>query len=434
MFDNLTSALQAVFRKLRGYGKLSESQVRESAKEIRRALLEADVNYKVAKDFIERVEEKAVGEDVLRSLTPGEQVLKIVHEEMVKLLGEKRRELKFGQAPSFVMLVGLQGSGKTTTAVKLGSKLKKGGRNPVLVGCDVKRPAAIEQLRYMADKAKIAFFESDEKSPVSICTSARTHALKSVHDTVILDTAGRLHVDEPMMEELREIKKAVSPSETILVADGMMGADAVNVAKEFVSNLGIDSVILTKMDGDARGGAALSIRSATGVPLSFIGTGEKAQDLEEFHPERFASRILGGGDIETLLEKAQAAISEEEAAELGKKLTEKLTLDDFLASLKQLKKMGPLEQILEMMPGFPGMKSMPIDEKAMARTEAIINSMTKDERNDPKSIDGSRRLRIAKGAGVRVEDVNMLLKQVETAKKMLKNLPKPGRRRTPFPF
>ncbi|TET44385.1 signal recognition particle protein [candidate division TA06 bacterium] len=431
MFENLTGALETIFRKLRGYGRLSEKQVKESAREIRRALLEADVNYKVAKDFIKRVEEKALGETVLKSLTPGEQVMKIVYEEMVNLLGKKRKELKFGPAPSFIMLVGLQGSGKTTTAVKLADRLKKKGRNPLLVGCDVKRPAAIEQLKSMAKSAKVDFFQSQEETPVAICTSAHKFALTSSHDTVILDTAGRLHIDEPMMGELKDIKKAVSPSETILVADGMMGADAVNVAKEFSSKLGIDSVVLTKMDGDARGGAALSIRSATGVGLSFVGVGERFQDIEEFHPERFASRILGAGDLESLLEKAHAAISEEEAKELEKRLTEGFTLDDFLASLSQIKKMGSLEQILEMVPGFSHMKTLPVDEKAIGRAEAIINSMTKEERNSPKLLNGSRRRRIAMGAGVRVEDVNTLLKQVDAFRKMVKELPK-GKR--PFPF
>jgi len=431
MFENLTGALEAIFRKLRGYGRLSEKQVRESTRDIRRALLEADVNYRVAKEFIKRVEEKALGEAVLKSLTPGEHVTKIVYEEMVNLLGKKRKDLKYGPAPSFIMLVGLQGSGKTTTAVKLAGRLKKSGRNPLLVGCDVKRPAAVEQLRSIAESAKIDFFKSQEKTPVSICTSAREYALSSSHDTVILDTAGRLHIDEPMMEELKDIKKAVSPSETILVADGMMGADAVNVAKDFSAKLGIDSVILTKMDGDARGGAALSIRSATGVGLSFVGVGEKFQDIEEFHPERFASRILGAGDIESLMEKAQATISEEKAKELEKKLTKGFTLDDFLTSLNQIKKMGPLEQILEMMPGFSQMKALPVDEKAMGRAEAIINSMTKEERNSPKLLNGSRRRRIAKGAGVSVEDVNRLLKQVEAFRKMVKDLSK-GKH--PFPF
>lgn len=433
MFENLTGALEAIFRSLRGHGRLSEKQIRESTREIRRALLEADVNYKVTKDFIQRVEEKALGEAVLKSLTPGEQVIKIVYEEMVTLLGEKRKGLKFGPAPSFIMLVGLQGSGKTTTAVKLAGRLAKKGRNPLLVGCDVKRPAAMDQLRSMAESAKIDFFRSQERTPVAICTAARKYALTSSHDTVILDTAGRLHIDEPMMEELKNIRKTVSPSETILVVDGMMGADAVNVAKEFSSKLGIDSVVLTKMDGDARGGAALSIRSATGVGLSFVGVGEKFQDIEEFHPERFASRILGAGDIESLMERAQATISEKEAKELEKKLTEGFTLDDFLASLNQVKRMGSLEQVLEMMPGLSHMKALPVDEKAIGRAEAIINSMTKEERNSPKLLNGSRRRRIANGAGVRVEDVNRLLKQVEAFRKMVKELSK-SKSRGKFPF
>lgn len=433
MFENLTKALETIFRKLRAHGKLSEKQVRESIREIRRALLEADVNYKVAKDFTKKVEEKAIGKAVLMSLTPGEQVMKIVYEEMVDLLGKKRKALRFGPAPCFIMLVGLQGSGKTTTAVKLAGRLTKKGRNPLLVGCDVKRPAAIEQLESMAESAGIDFFKSQEKTPVTICTSARKYALTSSHDTVILDTAGRLHIDEPMMEELKDIKKAVSPSETVLVADGMMGADAVNVAKEFSSKLGIDSVVLTKMDGDARGGAALSMMSAAGVGLSFVGVGERFQDIEEFHPERFASRILGAGDIESLMEKAQATIGEERARELEKKLTEGFTLDDFLAGLNQIRKMGPLEQILEMMPGFSQIKALPVDESAIGRAEAIINSMTKEERNNPKVLNGGRRRRIAEGAGVRVEDVNRLLKQVEVMRKMVKKLSK-GKLPGKFPF
>jgi signal recognition particle subunit SRP54 len=435
MFESLTGALQSVFRKLRGYGRLSEKQVRESAREIRRALLEADVNYKVAKDFIAKIEEKALGEKVLASLTPGEQVIKIVYDEMVELLGKRRKEMRFGPSPSFVMLVGLQGSGKTTTAVKLASRLKKKGRFPLLVGCDVKRPAAIEQLKVMAGSAGIDFHESKEKSPVDICRSASSHARQSAHDTVILDTAGRLHIDEAMMDELRTIKRAVNPSETILVADGMMGADAVNVASEFSSGLGIDSVILTKMDGDARGGAALSIRAAAGVDLSFVGVGEKFQDLEEFHPDRFASRILGAGDMDSLLERAEAAISEEEARTLEKKMmTEGLTLDDFLASIKQLKKMGSLEQVFGLMPGFSHLKDVPIDDRALGRTEAIIRSMTPGERKNPKTIDGSRRRRIARGAGVKVEDVNRLLKQLESTQKMLKQFSRSGfKGKFPFP-
>jgi signal recognition particle subunit SRP54 len=432
MFENLTGALQGIFRKLKGYGRVSEKQVRESAREIRRALLEADVNYKVARDFIARIEEKALGEKVLESLTPGEQVMTIVYEEMVELLGKKRRELKFGSAPSFVMLVGLQGSGKTTTAVKLAARFRKKGRTPLLVGCDVKRPAAIEQLRTMANSSGIEFFESEEGLPVGICVKAREYATSSSHDTVILDTAGRLHIDEPMMSELQDIKKAVLPSETILVADGMMGADAVNVAKEFSGKLGIDSVILTKMDGDARGGAALSIRAATGVDLTFVGVGEKFQDLEEFHPDRFASRILGSGDIDSLLERAEAAVTEEEAKRLEKSIAEGFTLDDFLTSIKQLRRMGSLEQIVDLMPGFPQLKDMPIDEKALGRAEAIIRSMTPQERSNPKMIDGSRRRRIAKGSGVRVEDVNRLLKQVESTRKMLKQFSK-HKGKFPFP-
>lgn len=432
MFENLTGALQTIFRKLKGYGRISEKQMRESTRDIRRALLEADVNYKVAKEFISRIEEKALGEKVLKSLTPGEQVMTIVYEEMIDLLGRKRRELRFGPAPSFVMLVGLQGSGKTTTAVKLGSRFKKKGRNPLLVGCDVKRPAAIEQLRSMAQSSGIDFFESAENAPARICSAARGHAIESSHDTVILDTAGRLHIDEPMMAELVEIKRGVSPAETILVADGMMGADAVNVAREFSERLGIDSVILTKMDGDARGGAALSIRSATGVELSFVGVGEKFQDLEEFHPDRFASRILGTGDMDSLFERAEAAMSEEEAKELEKSIKEGFTLDDFLTSIKQLRKMGSLEQIVDLMPGLPQVKEMPIDEKALNRAEAIIRSMTPEERDNPKMIDGSRRRRIAKGSGVRVEDVNRLLKQVESTRKMLKQFSK-HKGRFPFP-
>ncbi len=433
MFEELTSKLQAVFRKLKGRGRLSEREVREHLRQLRRVLLEADVNYRVAKEFIASVEERAVGEEVIGSLTPGEMVIKIVHSELTRLLGERREGLSFSSSPSVIMAVGLQGSGKTTTVAKLGVYLKGKGRRSLLVSCDVKRPAASEQLRVLADRAGLDFFEGGGGDSLGICKDARRVASSSSLDVVILDTAGRLHVDDELMEELSAIKSELKPKEILLVADGMTGQDAVSIARTFEQRLGLSGVILTKLDGDARGGAALSIRAVTKKPIKFICLGEKLSDIEEFHPERMASRILGMGDIVSLMERAEAALKEREVERLEEKMRKQsFTLSDFLSQLRQLKKMGPLDRMLDLLPGFPSskLKGLKLDEKTMARTEAILNSMTPEEREDPRMIDGSRRKRIAKGSGTTVEEVNLLLKQYEFSKRMMKEMLK-GKR---WPF
>jgi len=427
MFEDLTIRLEGIFKKLRGRGRLSESNIKDALREVRRALLEADVNYKVVKEFITRVESKAIGQEVLRSLTPGQQVVKIVYDELTVLLGKERAEVKFSTPPPTVfMLVGLQGSGKTTACGKLARYYRKKGKFPLLVAADVYRPAAVDQLKILGRMLNIPVFSSQD-DPVKICVNSVEFARKEGKDLVIIDTAGRLHIDEPLMQELSNIKKAVSPQEIILVADAMTGQDAVNIAKTFEEKIGLDGIFLTKMDGDARGGAALSIRAVTGKPIKFVGVGEKLDALEMFYPERIASRILGMGDIVSLVEKAEEAISLEEAKKLEKKLKkEAFTLDDFYAQLQQLKKMGPLESILQMIPGVSGkmMRGLQIDDKAMVRVEAIINSMTREERQKPHIIDGSRRRRIARGSGTSVQDVNQLLKQFFTMQKMIKNFAK----------
>jgi signal recognition particle subunit SRP54 len=427
MFEDLTIKLEKIFKKLRGRGKLSESNIKDALKEVRRALLEADVNYKVVKEFISQVEEKAIGQEVLRSITPGQQVIKVVHEELIDLLGKTRVEVSFSQKPPTVfMLVGLQGSGKTTACGKLARYYRKKGRFPLLVAADVYRPAAVDQLKILGKSLDLPVFSSN-KDPVKICESSIEQAKKDGRDLVIIDTAGRLHIDEPLMQELLEIKKAISPQEIILVADAMTGQDAVNIAKTFEEKIGLDGTFLTKMDGDARGGAALSIRAVTGKPIKFVGTGEKLDALEMFYPDRMASRILGMGDVVSLVEKAEETISLEEAEKLEKKLRkEAFTLEDFYSQLQQIKSMGPLDSILGMIPGLGGgaMKGLKIDEKAMVRVEAMINSMTKEERLKPHIIDGSRRKRVAKGSGTSVQDVNKLLKQFFMMQKMIKNLGK----------
>ncbi|MFH1336779.1 MAG: signal recognition particle protein [Candidatus Zixiibacteriota bacterium] len=427
MFEDLTSKLEGIFKKIRGQGRLSESNIKDALKEVRRALLEADVNYKVVKDFITQVESKAVGQEVLKSITPGQQVIKIVNEELTALLGRDKADMKFSaQPPTIFMLVGLQGSGKTTACGKLARYYRKKGRFPLLVAADVYRPAAIDQLQILGKSLDIPVYTIKD-DPVKISESAVEHARKEGKDLVIIDTAGRLHIDEPLMEELRKIKKAVSPQEIILVADAMTGQDAVNIAKTFEEKIGLDGVFLTKMDGDARGGAALSIRAVTGKPIKFVGVGEKLDALEPFYPDRITSRILGMGDVVSLVEKAQEAIDVEEAQKLEKKLRkEAFTFDDFLSQLQQLKKMGPLESILEMIPGLGGasLKGLKIDDKAMIRVEAMINSMTKEERHKPHLIDGGRRRRIAAGSGTSVQDVNQLLKQFFMMQKMIKNVTK----------
>jgi signal recognition particle subunit SRP54 len=427
MFEDLTIKLEGIFKKLRGRGKLTESNIKDALKEVRRALLEADVNYKVVKEFISQVEVKAIGQEVLRSITPGQQVIKIVHEELIDLLGKTRVEVNFSQKPPTVfMLVGLQGSGKTTACGKLARYYRKKGRFPLLVAADVYRPAAVDQLKILGKSLDLPVFSSNKK-PVKICEDSVEQANKDGRDLVIIDTAGRLHIDEPLMQELLEIKKAISPQEIILVADAMTGQDAVNIAKTFEEKIGLDGVFLTKMDGDARGGAALSIRAVTGKPIKFVGTGEKLDALEMFFPDRMASRILGMGDVVSLVEKAEEAISLEEAEKLERKLRkEAFTLEDFYNQLQQIKKMGPLDSILGMIPGLGGkvMKGLQIDEKAMVRVEAMINSMTKEERLKPHIIDGSRRKRIALGSGTSVQNVNKLLKQFFMMQKMIKNIGK----------
>ncbi len=427
MFEDLTTKLEGIFKKLRGRGKLTESNIKDALKEVRRALLEADVNYKVVKDFINQVEAKAIGQEVLRSITPGQQVIKVVYEELIGLLGKTRTEVNFSQKPpTAFMLVGLQGSGKTTACGKLARYYRKRGRFPLLVAADVYRPAAVDQLKILGKSLNLPVFSSNKK-PVKICEDSIGQAKKDGKDLLIIDTAGRLHIDEPLMQELLEIKKAISPQEIILVADAMTGQDAVNIAKTFEEKIGLDGIFLTKMDGDARGGAALSIRAVTGKPIKFVGTGEKLDALEMFFPDRMASRILGMGDVVSLVEKAEETISLEEAERLEKKLRkEAFTLEDFYNQLQQIKRMGPLDSILGMIPGLGGkvMKGLKIDDKAMARVEAMINSMTKEERLKPHIIDGSRRKRVAKGSGTSVQDVNKLLKQFFMMQKMIKNLGK----------
>jgi signal recognition particle subunit SRP54 len=432
MFDSLTNKLNSVFKKLRGHGKLSEQNITEGLKEVRLALLEADVNFKVVKEFMERIRIRSVGQEVLESLTPAQQVIKIVHEELISLMGGVNKEINLSYKPPIpIMLVGLQGSGKTTTLAKLGKFLKDKGRKAHLVPADVRRPAAIEQLRKLGEQLGMPVFQPNpQDSPLLICQKAFRWAEAENGDIVLIDTAGRLHIDEALMGELKEIKRELSPKEILLVADAMTGQDAVNVAQKFNEALDISGVILTKLDGDARGGAALSIQSVTGKPIKFIGVGEKLDALEVFHPDRMASRILGMGDVLSLIEKAQEAMDTQKAHELEKKLLrDAFTLEDFLEQLQQIKKMGSFEQILSMIPGIGRLK-LPQDfqggEKELVKVEAIINSMTREERRSPAILNGSRRLRIAKGSGTTVQDVNQLLKQYLQAKKMLRQFKRGG--------
>jgi signal recognition particle subunit SRP54 len=426
MFESLSGKLETVFKKLRGRGVLKEDDVKEALREVRMALLEADVNFKVVKDFIGRVQERAVGQEILSSLTPGQQVVKIVHEELVALLGGVQAKLHLSpNPPTVIMLIGLQGSGKTTTAGKLAKYFKKDGRRVLLVPADTRRPAAVQQLMTLANQVGVEAYKSDEQDPVVICRAAVKQAASSLFEVVILDTAGRLQIDELLMEELKQIKAAVKPHEVLFVADAMTGQEAVNIAATFNEQLGFDGAVLTKLDGDARGGAALSIRSVTGKPLKFTGMGEKLDALEPFHPDRMASRILGMGDVMSLIEKAQETVNHEEALQLAKKLKKNsFDLDDFRSQLKQVKKLGGLEQIMGMIPGMGKMK-MPDaqqSEKELARVEAIISSMTAKERLDYMIINGSRRARIAKGSGTQVQDVNRLLKQFAEMRKMMKSM------------
>ena len=430
-FDNLSEKLQNVFKNLRSKGRLTEDDVKSALKEVKLALLEADVNFKVVKQFIKTVQERAIGQDVMNGLNPGQMVIKIVNEEMIALMGSETTEiaLKSGNEITVIMMAGLQGAGKTTTTAKIAGKLKQKGKNPLLTACDVYRPAAIEQLKINGEKQGVEVFSmGDKNKPVDIAKAAVEHAQKNGFNVVILDTAGRLHVDEEMMDELVAIKNAVDVTQTILVVDAMTGQDAVNVAGMFDEKIGIDGVILTKLDGDTRGGAALSIRAVTGKPILYIGMGEKLSDLEQFYPDRMASRILGMGDVLTMIEKAQEAIDEEEAKKLEQKMKKaEFDFEDYLSSMSQMKKMGGLSSIMSMIPGMGGMKMPDIDEaeaeKGMRRTESIIYSMTLEERRNPSLLNPSRKRRIANGAGVDIAEVNRLVKQFEQARKMMKQLP-----------
>ena len=426
-FEGLTDKLAAAFKKLRAKGKLTESDIKEAMREVRLALLEADVNYKVAKDFIATVSERAVGADVLESLTPAQQIIKIVNDELTALMGSTNSRINISsRIPTVIMMCGLQGAGKTTHAAKLARYFKQQGRRPMLVACDIYRPAAIQQLQVVGAKAETPVFERGTQNPVDTAKEAISYARDYGHDIVILDTAGRLHIDEALMQELRNIKSAVVPHEILLVIDAMVGQDAVNVAKTFDENLGIDGVILTKLDGDTRGGAALSVKAVTGKPIKFVGIGEKLEDLEPFYPDRMASRILGMGDVLTLIEKAQTQVDEKEAEEMARKLkANSFDLNDLLAQMKQMKKMGPLGQLLNMFPGVSGKiteDEVSAGEQQLKKIESIIYSMTPREREKPSIINPSRKRRIAMGSGTKVEDVNRLLKQFEQMQKMMKQL------------
>lgn len=438
MFSSLSDKLSKALSKFRNKGKLTEADIKEGMREIKLALLEADVSFKVTKEFVKQVSERAVGADVMESLVPSQQIVKIVNEELIKLMGSTQAKLEISsKPPTVIMMCGLQGAGKTTHSAKLAGLYKKQGKNPLLVACDVYRPAAIKQLQVVGEQLGIPVFERGQISPVDIAKEAITYADRNGYDMVFLDTAGRLHVDETLMEELSNIKKAVNPTEILLVVDAMLGQDAVNVADSFNSLLDITGVILTKLDGDTRGGAALSVRFVTGKPIKFVGTGEKLDTIEPFYPDRMASRILGMGDVLSLIEKAEQAIDEKKAAELEKKLIENnFTLTDYLDQLRQIKQMGSLESLLAMIPGAP--KDLELDEKAMAHIEAIILSMTEKERERPDIINGSRRKRIAAGSGRSVEEVNRLMKQYEQMNKMFKQFGKMGKKgkkmKMPFNF
>lgn len=429
-FESLTDKLQNVFKNLRKKGRLTEADVKAALKEVKMALLEADVSFKVVKQFMKAVQERAVGQDVMSGLNPGQMVIKIVNEELVKLMGSETTEitLRPGNEVTVLMMAGLQGAGKTTTAAKLAGKLKSKGRKPLLAACDVYRPAAIKQLQVNGEKQGVEVFAmGDKNSPVDIAKAAYEHAKNEKYNVLILDTAGRLHIDEDMMEELSNIKEALTVDQTILVVDAMTGQDAVNVAETFQNKVGIDGVILTKMDGDTRGGAALSIKAISGKPILYVGMGEKLSDLEQFYPERMASRILGMGDVMSLIEKAQANLDEEKAKEMEQKFRKNsFGFDDYLESMKQMENMGGLSSVLSMLPGIGSqvkdIDSM-VDEKDMARKEAIILSMTPKERSHPEILNPSRKARIARGAGVDIAEVNRMVKQFEQAKKMMKQMP-----------
>lgn len=435
MFQDLTDRFEGVFKKLRGHGKLTDKNVADTMREVRRVLLEADVNFKVAKEFVARVQEKALGQEVLKSITPGQLVIKIIHDELVVLLGSADVGLKqSGMPPTVIMLAGLQGCGKTTLAGKLAKYLKAQGKIPLLVAADLQRPAAVKQLQIVGEQIGVEVLADLESSPPALCQSSISHARKAYKDVVILDTAGRLHIDEALMQELAEIKEVTNPHEILFVADGMTGQDAVNTAAEFQQRLDFSGIVLTKLDGDARGGAALSIRAVTGKPVKFISVGEKLDAFEKFHPDRMASRILGMGDVVSLVERAQEAIDIEKAQKLEKKLRrQEFTLEDFYDQLQQIKNMGPLEELIKMIPGMGGknLAGMKVDDGALVQVEAIINSMTLQERRRPNLINGSRRKRIAKGSGTTVQDVNKLLKQFQQMQKMVKRMSKFGMKGLP---
>ena len=451
-FDSLTEKLQNVFRNLRSKGRLTEDDVKAALREVKMALLEADVNFKVVKKFVKDVQERAVGQDVMNGLNPGQMVIKIVNEELVKLMGSETTEIKLqpGSAITVIMMAGLQGAGKTTTTAKLAGKYKLKGKKPLLVACDVYRPAAIKQLQINGEKQGVEVFSMGDKNrPADIAKAALAHAQKNGNNIVILDTAGRLHIDEDMMAELQQIKEAVEVHQTILVVDAMTGQDAVNVAESFHNKIGIDVVIVTKLDGDTRGGAALSIKAVTGRPILYVGMGEKPSDLEQFYPDRMASRILGMGDVLTLIEKAGAELDEEKAMQMADKMKKaQFDFEDYLMSMEQMRKMGGLSSIMSMMPGLGGLGGKnklpdldsPENDKKMARMEAIIYSMTPEERKNPDLLNPSRKHRIAKGAGVDISEVNRMVKQFNESRKMMKKLPgmmggkggKKGRFRLPF--
>lgn len=441
-FEGLTDKLQSTFKKLTGKGKLNEKDVKEAMREVKMALLEADVNFAVVKDLIKKITERAIGSEIMESLTPGQQVIKVVNEELTELMGGTQSKVTMAAAPpTILMMVGLQGAGKTTHAGKLANYYKKQGKNPLLVACDIYRPAAIKQLQVVGEKIQTPVFEQGQKDPVHIAGGALKYAKEHQHDIVIIDTAGRLHINEELMDELKTIKAEIKPHEILLVIDAMTGQDAVNAAQSFNEQLGIDGMILTKLDGDTRGGAALSAKAVTGKPIKFIGTGEKLDDLEAFHPDRMASRILGMGDVLTIIEKAQANIDINKAQEMEKKLrNQSFTLDDYLEQLEQVKNMGSMEDILSMIPGVNSKKlgNVKLDEKQIPRTQAIIQSMTAKERTNPSIINASRRKRIAAGSGTRIQDVNQLLKSYEELKRLMKQMTdmskgkKKGKLRLPF--
>ena len=430
MLEQLSQNLESVFKRLRGQGKLSETNISDAMREVRRALLEADVNYKVVRTFVNSVKEKALGSAVLRSITPGQQIVKIIHDELIHLLGDKTADLELSGNPAIILLVGLQGSGKTTTAAKLAMNLRKSGRQPLLVACDVYRPAAITQLQVLGKQLDIPVYaEEGNTDVVKIAEKAVRESVRYAANVVIVDTAGRLHIDTDMMDEIKRLQISLKPAETLFVADAMTGQDAVNAAGTFAEAVDLTGVILTKLDGDARGGAALSVREVTGKPIKYVGVGEHLDKLEIFHPDRMASRILGMGDIVSLVEKAQTDIDIQEAAKLEQKMLKNtFDLEDFKSQLKQLRSMGSIGDLMSMIPGFKGIKDVDIDEKRLTRIEAIINSMTLVERRRPQVLDGSRRKRIANGSGTKVQDVNQLLKQFQSMRKMMKKFGKMNKR------